>query len=542
MSEKTRGQTLKEELFYKKKSAFEVKTPEELQQAKDYAVGYSAWLDKSKTEREAVEAGIELLEAAGYKPYSVGDPIKAGDRLYLNNRGKSLFAMHVGTDPIENGVRICAAHIDSPRLDLKQHPLFENDGFAYFKTHYYGGIRKYQWITIPLALHGVVTKADGETVKIRIGDEPGDPVLCISDLLPHLAKDQNGRPLGQAFTGEGLNVILGSSPFIEEDGKITPADEKSKLNIMILLNEKYGITESDFISAELSIVPAQNTVDVGLDRWLIGSYGHDDRVCSYPALTALMEAEESVHTNIAVLADKEEIGSVGVSGMQCVLLSDLIDELAKNLGGNPNVVRDRSKCLSADVTAAFDPNYPEVYEKRNSAIVHAGFDAKPGTLKAKFNVEGTALMPELCKTLSVPFKPVGSLVVAFSDEEMETVKELLERGVKNGVPGLEIYDREKLREVEPAISEEAKGALWAPTAGIVCPYELTIAAVENAVVNGVEFKRNFEVKSIDFDGNEFTVSDIKIAVLQNFQLSKILAQISDFNFVITHLCFSLFQS
>ena len=372
MSEKTRGQTLKEELFYKKKSAFEVKTPEELQQAKDYAVGYSAWLDKSKTEREAVEAGIELLEAAGYKPYSVGDPIKAGDRLYLNNRGKSLFAMHVGTEPIENGVRICAAHIDSPRLDLKQHPLFENDGFAYFKTHYYGGIRKYQWITIPLALHGVVTKADGETVKIRIGDEPGDPVLCISDLLPHLAKDQNGRPLGQAFTGEGLNVILGSSPFIEEDGKITPADEKSKLNIMILLNEKYGITESDFISAELSIVPAQNTVDVGLDRWLIGSYGHDDRVCSYPALTALMEAEESVHTNIAVLADKEEIGSVGVSGMQCVLLSNLIDELAKNLGGNPNVVRDRSKCLSADVTAAFDPNYPEVYEKRNSAIVHAG--------------------------------------------------------------------------------------------------------------------------------------------------------------------------
>ena len=209
MSEKTRGQNLKDELFYKKKSVFERKSADELAEAMKYAEGYAAWLDQSKTEREAVKAGIALLEKAGYKPYRLGDPVKAGDRFYLNNRGKSLFAVHAGTEPIECGVRICAAHIDSPRLDLKQHPLFENDGFAYFKTHYYGGIRKYQWVTIPLALHGVVTKADGETVDVRIGDEPGDPVLCISDLLPHLAKDQNGRPLGQAFTGEGLNVILG---------------------------------------------------------------------------------------------------------------------------------------------------------------------------------------------------------------------------------------------------------------------------------------------------------------------------------------------
>jgi len=372
MSDKTRGQILREELFYKKKSAFEVKTAEELSAAKEYADGYVKWLDSSKTEREAVDASVALLEAAGYRPYCVGDPIKAGDRLYLNNRGKNLFAIHVGTEPIDCGVRICAAHIDSPRLDLKQHPLYENDGVAYFKTHYYGGIRKYQWVTIPLALHGVVTKADGETVQVRIGDEPGDPVLCISDLLPHLAKDQNGRTLGSAFTGEGLNVMLGSSPFFEEDGKLTPADEKVKLNIMILLNEKYGITEADFMSAELSIVPAQNAVDVGLDRWLIGAYGHDDRVCSYPALTSLIEAEDSVHTCMAVLADKEEIGSEGISGMQCVLLVDIIDELAKNLGGNPNVVRSHSKCLSADVTACYDPNYPEVYEKRNSSLIHCG--------------------------------------------------------------------------------------------------------------------------------------------------------------------------
>ncbi len=372
MSEKTKGQTMKEELFYSKKSAFELKTADELKAAKEYAKGYAEWLDQSKTEREAVCASIALLEKNGYKEYKLGDKLSAGDKVYLNNRGKGLFAVKVGTEDINNGVRICAAHIDSPRLDLKQHPLYENDGFAYFKTHYYGGVRKYQWTAIPLALHGVVTKTDGTTVTVKIGDEPGDPVLCLTDLLPHLAKDQNARSLGGAFNGECLNIVLGTSPYIEEDGKITPADEKAKLNIMIMLNEKYGITESDFMSAELTIVPAQNTVDVGLDRWLIGAYGHDDKVCAYPALTALIENADSAHTNIAVLADKEEVGSDGISGMQCCLLFDLIDELAKNLGGNTNVVRMNSKCLSADVTACYDPNYAEVYERRNSSLVHCG--------------------------------------------------------------------------------------------------------------------------------------------------------------------------
>jgi len=372
MSEKTKGQTLKDELFYKKKNVFEVKTPEELAAAKEYGKNYAAWLDNVKTEREAVKNSIVMLEKEGYREYKLGDKISVGDKLYLNNRGKGLFAFKVGTESIENGVRICAAHIDSPRLDLKQHPLFENDGVAYFKTHYYGGIRKYQWATIPLAIHGVVTKADGTTVDVKIGDEAGDPVFCITDLLPHLAKDQNARTLGSAFTGEGLNVILGTSPYIEEDGKVTPADEKIKLNIMIMLNEKYGITESDFMSAELCIVPAQNTVDVGMDRWLIGSYGHDDRVCAYPALTALIETADSAHTCMAVLADKEETGSDGVTGMQNCLLFDIIDELAKNLGGNTNVVRMNSKCLSADVTVCYDPNYPEVSERRNSSLLHCG--------------------------------------------------------------------------------------------------------------------------------------------------------------------------
>ncbi|MBE6599568.1 MAG: aminopeptidase [Ruminococcaceae bacterium] len=372
MAEKTKGQLLREELFYKKKNAFEVRSADEMKAAKDYAVGYAEWLDKAKTEREAVLASVELLREAGYKEYHVGDKLAAGDRVYLVNRGKALFAIKVGVEPIEKGIRIAAAHVDSPRLDLKQHPLFENDGIGYFKTHYYGGVRKYQWATIPLALHGVVVLKGGETVDVKIGDEAGDPVFCITDLLPHLAKDQDAKPLGAAFTGEGLNIVMASSPYIEEDGTVTPADEKVKLTIMAILNEKYGITETDFMSAELSIIPVQNSADVGLDRWLIGGYGHDDRVCAYTALTALMDNTEGEHTVMVVLADKEETGSNGITGMQCRLLADLIEEIAHNLGGNPNTVRHNSICLSADVAAAYDPNYPEVYEKRNSALIHCG--------------------------------------------------------------------------------------------------------------------------------------------------------------------------
>ncbi|MBR5446781.1 MAG: aminopeptidase, partial [Clostridia bacterium] len=264
------------------------------------------------------------------------------------------------------------AHVDSPRLDLKQHPLYESEHFSYLKTHYYGGVRKYQWVTIPLALHGVVTKKNGETVEIRIGDQPGDPVLCITDLLPHLAKDQNGRPLGGAFDGEGMNAIIASSPYIEEDGTVTPADEKIKLNVMAALYEKYGIIEADFMSAELTIVPAGNAQDVGLDRWLIGAYGHDDRVCAYTEMTALIENKDTEHTVMMVLADKEETGSNGVSGMKGHIFMDLIDELACELGANPSVIRAHSKCLSADVTACYDPLYAGVSEKRNTALIHCG--------------------------------------------------------------------------------------------------------------------------------------------------------------------------
>ncbi len=402
MAEKTKGQLLKDRLFYKKKSAFELRTPEELQAAKDYAVGYAKWMDESKTEREAVDSSIALLEAAGYKAYSLGDKLSVGDKVYLSNRGKALFAVKVGSEPIENGVRICAAHVDSPRIDLKQHPLYENEGVGYFKTHYYGGVRKYQWATIPLALHGVVIKKNGESVTVKIGDEAGDPVFCITDLLPHLAKDQNARPLGEAFTGEGLNILMASSPYMEEDGTVTPADEKIKLNIMAILNEKYGITEADFMSAELCIIPAQNSADVGLDRWLLGAYGHDDRCCGYTALTALIDNADSPRTVVVALADKEETGSNGITGMQCRLLADLIEEIAVNLGGNPNTVRHNSMCLSADVAAAYDPNYPEVYEKRNSAYLHCGVGiAKYTGARGKGNTNDASaeLMGEVRKIL-----------------------------------------------------------------------------------------------------------------------------------------------
>ncbi|MBQ7921329.1 MAG: aminopeptidase [Clostridia bacterium] len=372
MADKTKGQALKEQLFYKKKTAFERKNQKELAAAQKYAEGYKIFLDKAKTEREAVEYSEKMLEEAGFRRYTLGEKLNPGDCVYYSNRGKNLFALRVGTEPIEKGVRICAAHIDSPRLDLKQHPLYEAEGLGYFKTHYYGGVRKYQWVTIPLALHGVVTKKNGEIVNVSIGDEPGDPVFCITDLLPHLAKDQNGKPLSAAFTGEGMNAIVGSSPYFEEDGSVTPADEKVKLTVMAALYEKYGIIEADFMSAELALVPAGKAVDVGLDRWLIGAYGHDDRVCAYTALTAAIDNKDSEHTILTVLADKEETGSDGVTGMKSFLVMDLIDELACELGGNPAVIRANSKCLSADVAAALDPLYPEVSEKRNNALIHCG--------------------------------------------------------------------------------------------------------------------------------------------------------------------------
>ena len=354
-----------EELMYKKQSAYE-KAPEKTDAAFAFAKGYMQFLDDAKTEREAVDEAIRQAEACGYKPYKLGDKINVGDKYYLNNRGKSVYFVKIGTEAIENGIRITAAHIDSPRIDLKQVPLYEADGMAFLKTHYYGGLRKYQWLAIPLAMHGVVVKSDDSVVTVTIGEDDSDPVFYINDLLPHLAQNHSKEPLATAVKGETLNILCGSAPLAGEES------DAIKMNVLKLLNEKYGITESDFISAEISLVPAAKARDIGLDRALIGAYGHDDRVCAYPALRALLDLENDTHTVMCVLADKEETGSIGVTGMQSEIFTDLMEEIALNLGANPRVVRAASTCLSADVTAAFDPNYPDVYEKRNSAILGSG--------------------------------------------------------------------------------------------------------------------------------------------------------------------------
>ncbi|MBQ2807197.1 MAG: aminopeptidase, partial [Clostridia bacterium] len=309
---------------------------------------------------------IAMAEEQGYVPYTFGMDMQVGGKYYYNNRGRSLFLFRIGSAPVQEGIRICAAHIDSPRLDLKQSPLYEDGGFGFFKTRYYGGIRKYQWVATPLALHGVVIKQDGTTVQITIGEDDADPVLYINDLLPHLGQNQNSQPLGTAIPAENLNILLGSRPLEGEES------DKIKMNILKLLNEKYGIVEADFLSADLSLVPAAKARDVGLDRSLIGSYGHDDRVCAYPALTALFENPDAARSTMVILADKEEIGSDGDTGMQCELLLDLLYEIAKAFGANFGQMKANSICMSADVTACYDPNFAEVFDSKNVSRINCG--------------------------------------------------------------------------------------------------------------------------------------------------------------------------
>ena len=362
------GKKIFEQLSYSKKSVYEASTPDEIKAIYDYADGYMKFLDGAKTEREATALAIKMAEEQGYTEYNLGDDIAAGDKRYFNNRGKSLILFKMGAaDLAADGIRIVAAHIDSPRIDLKQVPLYEESGMAFFKTHYYGGVKKYQWTALPLALHGVIVKADGEAIDVCIGEDASDPVFYINDLLPHLGHKQASEPLGSAISGETLNILVGALPYDDDE-----IGEKIKLGVLSLLHDKYGIVEEDFLSAELSLVPAFGARDIGFDRALIGSYGHDDRVCAYPALTSLFESEDTEHTVMVVLADKEEIGSVGITGMQSDVLVDLMTLISRARGADPIVVRAHSKCLSADVTAAYDPNFAEVYEKRNSAIISAG--------------------------------------------------------------------------------------------------------------------------------------------------------------------------
>lgn len=357
----------KEDLFYSKENFYDKMSDDDIRSAYDYCLGYCDFMDSSKTEREAVKTTIALAERNGYRPYSFGMSMKPGDKYYYNNRGRNIYLFRIGSEDINNGIRIVASHIDSPRLDFKQSPIYENGGFCFAKTHYYGGIRKYQWVALPLALHGTVVKKDGSSVDIKIGDNAGDPVFYINDLLPHLAKDQNAKPLGQAIPAESLNIVLGSRPI--NDGECS---DKVKLNILKTINDMYGIDEEDFLSADIFAVPAENSRDVGFDRSLISAYGHDDKVCAYPSLTALFDSDESKHTVMVVLADKEEIGSEGNTGMQSTLFTDLIGSISDSLGGNVYLVKANSKCLSADVNACYDPNFGDVFEERNAAKINCG--------------------------------------------------------------------------------------------------------------------------------------------------------------------------
>ncbi len=353
-------------LRYEKKTVYELAGAKVVDEAYEYAKNYVKFLDAAKTEREAVAESVRIAEAAGYRAWNFGDAINVGDKLYYNNRGKNIFLMRIGTENINNGIRITAAHIDSPRLDLKPVPLYEEHGMSFFKTHYYGGVRKYQWLAMPLALHGVVVKQDGTVVDIVIGEDETDPVMYITDLLPHLARAQGGKTLNEVFQAEKLNILVGSRPVDGED------KDAVKAGVLNYLNEKYGIAEDDFLSAELSIVPAAKARDVGFDRSMICAYGHDDRVCAYPSLTAMIDSTDTLHTSMCLLVDKEETGSDGVTGMQSSLIVDVIAEIAKALGGNEAAVRANSKCLSSDVTATFDPNYADVYEHRNSSLIGCG--------------------------------------------------------------------------------------------------------------------------------------------------------------------------
>lgn len=358
---------LKKELCYKPKHALDIVSDSVKESADAFAEGYKKFLDEAKTEREATEVVLKAAQERGFVEFDADKKYVAGDKVYFVNRGKAIILAVIGKKCLCEGVKIAAAHIDSPRLDLKPNPLYESDELALFKTHYYGGIKKYQWVAIPLALHGVIIKADGSKVEVKIGEEEGEPKFVISDILPHLGAEQGKRTLSEGIQGEELNVIVGSRPFKSDEGS-----ELVKLNILKILNEKYGIIESDFLSAELEVVPAFKADDIGFDRGLIGSYGHDDRVCAYPAAMAAFDVVDPDYTAITVLTDKEETGSDGNTGLQSAYLEYFINDLARANGIEGYRVLSKSECLSADVNSAYDPTFNSVFEKNNTSFLNKG--------------------------------------------------------------------------------------------------------------------------------------------------------------------------
>ena len=357
---------LRSTLLLDKKNGYDRLTDHQREEMEAYAKRYSDFISTCKTEREAVSWSASAAEARGFQPLMPGMTVKPGDKVYLNNRGKSIILAVMGTEPLRNGANICAAHIDSPRMDLKPNPLYEDSELAYFKTHYYGGIKKYQWTCVPLAIHGIVCRKDGTTVNVVIGEDENDPVVVVSDLLIHLSAEQLQKPLAKGIEAEQLNVLLGSEPLVGEGSDLV------KLNIMKLLNEKYGMTEADFHSAELCVVPAGKCREVGLDRSMLGAYGHDDRVCAYAQLEAILSLEAPTRTAICVLADKEEIGSAGISSMESTEFEYFMEILCSSQGARLTECFRNSFCLSADVSIAYDPNFPDTHDPRNCARMNHG--------------------------------------------------------------------------------------------------------------------------------------------------------------------------
>lgn len=360
-------------------------------EAAAFAEGYKKFLDASKTEREAAATSEQMLKDAGYQVFEPKKVYNPGDKIYFVQENKAVVAATIGTKSFEEGFRLLIAHTDSPRLDLRPNPLYESDHFSYFKTHYYGGIRKYQWGTIPLAIHGVFTRADGSSINVCIGEDENDPVFCITDLLPHLGAEQSDRKLSEGIKAEELNILIGSDAVEEADVK-----EAVKLNTMILMHEKYGITEKDFLRAEIEIVPATKARDVGFDRSFVGGYGHDDRVDAYPALMAEIETKNPAYTTVCVLTDKEETGSDGVTGMQSMYVFHFMQLLCRAAGQDDILAFQNSVCLSADVTAAYDPSWASAFEKQNGTYAgrgvaffkYTGSRGKSGTSDASAELVG----------------------------------------------------------------------------------------------------------------------------------------------------------
>lgn len=364
------AEELKKKLFKNKENGWNEVDENIREEIFSYAKGYIEYLNNSKTEREIIKSSKKIAEENGFKNIENMESLHAGDKVYYINREKSMYLAIIGNENIENGLNIIGAHADSPRLDLKPNPLYEDSGLAFLKTHYYGGIKKYQWTTIPLAIHGVIVKSNGEKVEVRIGEDEEDPIFTITDLLPHLAQDQMDKKLRNAIDGENLNLLVGSIPYGKD------VAEAVKLNILNILNEKYGITEIDFTSSELELVPAMKCRSMGFDNSMVAGYGQDDKICVYASLTALMEIQNPSKTSVCIISDKEEIGSMGNTGMESHVFDTFISEILNKMGINrPNLLEKvfcNSKMLSADVDAALDPIYASVSEKNNAAQFGGG--------------------------------------------------------------------------------------------------------------------------------------------------------------------------